>query len=74
VRFSDGLGIPESLRVWSGDSVTFAKVRLFSSRESVRGPMIPAVFPYRMNNNPETQKGFTGGKVEQFDAPLEPVA
>jgi hypothetical protein len=35
---------------------------------------IPAVFPYRMINNPETRQGFTGGKVEQFDAPLEPVA
>jgi hypothetical protein len=36
--------------------------------------MIPAIFPHRMINNPETQQGFTGGKVEQFDAPLEPVA
>jgi len=35
---------------------------------------IPAVFPYRMLDNPETRQGFTGGKVEQFDAPLEPVA
>jgi aryl-alcohol dehydrogenase-like predicted oxidoreductase len=35
---------------------------------------IPAVFPFRMINNPETQQGFTGGKVEQFDAPAEPVA
>jgi len=35
---------------------------------------IPAVFPYRMLDNPETWQGFTGGKVEQFDAPLEPVA
>jgi aryl-alcohol dehydrogenase-like predicted oxidoreductase len=35
---------------------------------------IPAVFPFRMLNNPETQQSFTGGKVEQFDAPAEPVA
>jgi aryl-alcohol dehydrogenase-like predicted oxidoreductase len=35
---------------------------------------IPAVFPHRMLNNPETQQGFTGGKREQFDAPVEPVA
>jgi aryl-alcohol dehydrogenase-like predicted oxidoreductase len=35
---------------------------------------IPAVFPHRMLNNPETQQGFTGGKLEQFDAPVEPVA
>jgi hypothetical protein len=31
-------------------------------------------FPFRMLNNPETQQGFTGGKLEQFDAPAEPVA
>ena len=35
---------------------------------------IPAVFPHRMLNNPETRQGFTGGKLEQFDAPVEPVA
>ena len=35
---------------------------------------IPAVFPYRMLNNPETRQGFTGGRLEQFDAPVEPVA
>jgi aryl-alcohol dehydrogenase-like predicted oxidoreductase len=35
---------------------------------------IPAVFPHRMLNNPETRQGFTGGKLEQFDAPAEPVA
>jgi len=27
-----------------------------------------------MLNNPETQQGFTGGKREQFDPPIEPVA
>jgi aryl-alcohol dehydrogenase-like predicted oxidoreductase len=35
---------------------------------------IPAVFPHRMLNNPETRQGFTGGKLEQFDASAEPVA
>jgi aryl-alcohol dehydrogenase-like predicted oxidoreductase len=35
---------------------------------------IPAVFPHRMLNNSETRQGFTGGKLEQFDAPAEPVA
>jgi aryl-alcohol dehydrogenase-like predicted oxidoreductase len=35
---------------------------------------IAPVFPFRMLNNPETQQGFTGGKLEQFDAPAEPVA
>jgi hypothetical protein len=27
-----------------------------------------------MLNNPETQQGFTGGKLEQFDAPADLVA
>jgi aryl-alcohol dehydrogenase-like predicted oxidoreductase len=35
---------------------------------------IPAVFPHRMLNNPETRQGFTGGKLEQFDVPADPVA
>jgi hypothetical protein len=35
---------------------------------------IPAVFPHRMLINPETRQGFTGSKLEQFDAPTEPVA
>jgi aryl-alcohol dehydrogenase-like predicted oxidoreductase len=35
---------------------------------------IAPIFPLRMLNNPETQQGFTGGKLEQFDAPVEPVA
>jgi aryl-alcohol dehydrogenase-like predicted oxidoreductase len=35
---------------------------------------IPAVFPHRMLNNPETRQGFTGGKFEQFDALVEPIA
>jgi aryl-alcohol dehydrogenase-like predicted oxidoreductase len=35
---------------------------------------IAPVFPFRMLNNPEIQQGFTGGKLEQFDAPVEPVA
>jgi aryl-alcohol dehydrogenase-like predicted oxidoreductase len=35
---------------------------------------IAPVFPFRMLNNPETQQGFTGGKLEQFDAPVESVA
>jgi aryl-alcohol dehydrogenase-like predicted oxidoreductase len=35
---------------------------------------IPLVFPYRVLNDPETRQGFTGGKLEQFDAPVETVA
>jgi hypothetical protein len=35
---------------------------------------IPPVFPHRTLNNPETRQGFKGGKLEQFDAPGEPVA
>jgi aryl-alcohol dehydrogenase-like predicted oxidoreductase len=35
---------------------------------------IPVVFPHRMLNNPETRQGFKGGKLEQFEAPAEPVA
>src|SRR5580704_12381901 len=35
---------------------------------------IPVVFPHRMLNNPETRQRFKGGKLEQFDAPVEPVA
>jgi aryl-alcohol dehydrogenase-like predicted oxidoreductase len=35
---------------------------------------IAPVFPFRMLNNPETQQGFTGGKLEQFDAPADLVA
>jgi aryl-alcohol dehydrogenase-like predicted oxidoreductase len=35
---------------------------------------IAPVFPFRMLNNPETQQGFTGGKLGQFDASAEPVA
>lgn len=34
---------------------------------------IPSVFPYRVLNDPETQQAFTGGKLEQFDAPEETV-
>jgi aryl-alcohol dehydrogenase-like predicted oxidoreductase len=35
---------------------------------------LPAVFPYSVLGNPGTRQAFTGGKAEQFDAPLEPVA
>jgi aryl-alcohol dehydrogenase-like predicted oxidoreductase len=35
---------------------------------------IPAVFPHRTLNNPETRRGFTGGRLEQFDALAEAVA
>ena len=35
---------------------------------------IAPVFPFRMLNNPETQQGFTGGRLEQFDAPADLVA
>jgi aryl-alcohol dehydrogenase-like predicted oxidoreductase len=35
---------------------------------------IPPTFPYTVLNDPETRQGFTGGKLEQFDAPVEAVA
>lgn len=35
---------------------------------------IPPVFPYTVINNPETRQGFTGGRLEQFDAPAGTVA
>jgi hypothetical protein len=35
---------------------------------------IPSVFPYTVLNAPETRRGVAGGKLEQFDAPAEPVA
>ena len=35
---------------------------------------IPAVFPYTILNDPGTRQRFTGGKLEQFDAPVEAVA
>ena len=35
---------------------------------------IPAVFPYTVLNDPETRQGFTGGKLERFDAPVQTVA
>ena len=35
---------------------------------------VPSVFPYTVLDDPETRQGFTGGKLEQFDAPVETVA
>ncbi len=35
---------------------------------------IPPVFPYTVLNDPGTRQGFTGGKLEQFDAPVGTVA
>jgi aryl-alcohol dehydrogenase-like predicted oxidoreductase len=35
---------------------------------------IPSGFPYTMLNDPDTRQGFTGGKLEQFDAPMETIA
>jgi aryl-alcohol dehydrogenase-like predicted oxidoreductase len=35
---------------------------------------IPSVFPYTVLNDPETRRGYTGGKFEQFDAPVGTVA
>jgi aryl-alcohol dehydrogenase-like predicted oxidoreductase len=35
---------------------------------------IPAIFPATVLNDPATQQLFTGGKLEQFDAPRGPVA
>ena len=35
---------------------------------------IPSIFPYTVLNDPETRQNFTGGKFEQFDAPLEAIA
>jgi aryl-alcohol dehydrogenase-like predicted oxidoreductase len=35
---------------------------------------IPSVYPYTMLNDPATRQGCAGGKLEEFDAPAEPVA
>jgi aryl-alcohol dehydrogenase-like predicted oxidoreductase len=35
---------------------------------------IPTVFPYTVLRDPETRQGFTGGKLQQFEAPVETVA
>jgi aryl-alcohol dehydrogenase-like predicted oxidoreductase len=35
---------------------------------------IPLGFPYTVLNDLDTKQGFTGGKFEQFDAPVETVA
>jgi aryl-alcohol dehydrogenase-like predicted oxidoreductase len=35
---------------------------------------IPAAFPHTVLNDPWTQQLFTGGKLEEFDAPAETVA
>ncbi len=35
---------------------------------------IPSVFPYSVVNEQGTRQRFTGGKLEQFDAPVETVA
>jgi hypothetical protein len=35
---------------------------------------IPSGFPYTVINDPATRELYTGGKVEQFDAPSEIVA
>jgi aryl-alcohol dehydrogenase-like predicted oxidoreductase len=35
---------------------------------------IPSIFPHTLLNAPETRQGFTGGKLEQFNAPAETVA
>jgi hypothetical protein len=35
---------------------------------------IPSIFPYTVLNATATRQGFIGGKLEQFDAPAEPVA
>ena len=35
---------------------------------------IPLGFPYTVINDPETRQLYTGGKAEQFDAPVESVA
>lgn len=34
----------------------------------------PPVSPYTVLNDPSTRQRFTGGQLEQFDAPSEPVA
>jgi aryl-alcohol dehydrogenase-like predicted oxidoreductase len=34
---------------------------------------IPSVFPYTVLNDPGTRQGYTGGKFEQFIAPLTPA-
>jgi hypothetical protein len=35
---------------------------------------IQPVFPYTVLNDPATRQRFTGGKLEQFDMPSDPVA
>jgi aryl-alcohol dehydrogenase-like predicted oxidoreductase len=58
------------------NNLAAAKVRL-SPDEIARldeVSALPLVFPHRMLNNLETRQGFTGGKFEQFDAPVEAVA
>lgn len=35
---------------------------------------IPSVFPHALLNDPANRQRFTGGKLEQFDAPVETVA
>ncbi len=35
---------------------------------------IPPIFPYTVLNDPETRQNFTGGRFDQFDAPIEAVA
>jgi len=43
------------------------------TRNQLEVSAIPSVFPYTVLNAPESQRGFAGGKLEQFDAPAEPV-
>jgi aryl-alcohol dehydrogenase-like predicted oxidoreductase len=35
---------------------------------------IPPIFPYTVVNEPSTKSSFTGGKLDQFDAPAEVIA
>jgi len=35
---------------------------------------VPPTFPHTVLDDPETRQGFTGGKVDLFDAPSDPVA
>ncbi len=58
------------------NNLAAAKVRLSPEQISRLDEIsaIPPVFPYTVLSDPETQQLFTGGKFEQFDASVGPVA
>jgi aryl-alcohol dehydrogenase-like predicted oxidoreductase len=58
------------------NNLAAAKVRLSSEQMARLDEVsaIPPAFPFTVLNDPETRQGFTGGKLEQFVAPLESAA